>query len=54
MGLSPWDMCAGALMVREAGGLVGDFDGEHRFMETGRIVATNAKLFSAVLKVVKG
>ena len=53
MGLSPWDMCAGALLVREAGGLVGDFDGEDRFMETGRIVATNAKLFSAVLKEVK-
>jgi myo-inositol-1(or 4)-monophosphatase len=54
MGLSPWDMCAGALLVREAGGLVGDFDGEDQFMETGRIVATNAKLFSAVLKAVKG
>ena len=53
MGLSPWDMCAGALLIREAGGLVGDFDGEDKFMETGRIVATNAKLFSAVLKAVK-
>jgi myo-inositol-1(or 4)-monophosphatase len=53
MGLSPWDMCAGALMVREAGGLVGDFQGEERFMETGRIVAANGKIFAALLKALK-
>jgi myo-inositol-1(or 4)-monophosphatase len=53
MGLSPWDMCAGALLVREAGGLVGDFAGEERFMETGRIVATNAKIFASMLKALK-
>jgi len=54
MGLSPWDMCAGALLVREAGGLVGDFAGDEKYMETGRIVATNPKIFSAVLKALKG
>ena len=54
MGLAPWDMCAGALLIREAGGLVGDFDGEDRYMETGRIVATNATLFAAMLKQVRG
>ena len=53
MGLSPWDMCAGALLVREAGGLVGDFAGEDHFMESGRIVATNGKIFAAMLKVLK-
>jgi len=53
MGLSPWDMCAGALLVREAGGYVGDFEGEEKFMETGRIVATNAKIFGSVLKALK-
>jgi len=53
MGLSPWDMCAGALLVREAGGLVGDFSGDEKYMETGRIVATNAKIFSAMLKALK-
>jgi myo-inositol-1(or 4)-monophosphatase len=53
MGLSPWDMCAGALLVREAGGLVGDFQGEERFMESGRIVATNSKIFASLLKVLK-
>ncbi len=53
MGLSPWDMAAGALLVREAGGLVGDFDGEDRFLASGRIVASNAKIFSAMLQVLK-
>jgi myo-inositol-1(or 4)-monophosphatase len=53
MGLSPWDMCAGALLVREAGGLVGDFHGEDGFMESGRIVATNSKIFASMLKQLK-
>ena len=51
MGLSPWDMAAGALLIREAGGLVGDFAGEDRFLESGRIVAANGKIFAALLKL---
>jgi myo-inositol-1(or 4)-monophosphatase len=50
LGLSPWDMAAGALLVREAGGLVGDLAGEDAFLENGRIVATNGKIFGAMLK----
>ncbi len=53
LGLSPWDMAAGALLVREAGGLVGDLDGEDRYLENGRIVASNGKLFGAMLKTLK-
>jgi myo-inositol-1(or 4)-monophosphatase len=53
MGLSPWDMAAGALLVREAGGLVGDLDGEDRFLDSGRIVASNSRIFSAILQVLK-
>jgi myo-inositol-1(or 4)-monophosphatase len=51
MGLSPWDMAAGALLVREAGGLVGDFAGEDKFLESGRIVASNSKVFAAMLNI---
>jgi myo-inositol-1(or 4)-monophosphatase len=40
-------------MIREAGGLVGDFDGEESYMESGRIVATNAKLFTPLLQLLK-
>ena len=53
LGLSPWDMAAGALLVREAGGLVGDLDGNEQFMQTGRIVAANGKIFSAMLNALK-
>jgi len=53
IGLSPWDMAAGTLLIREAGGLVGDFDGEDRHMESGRVVAANSKLFSALLQLLK-
>jgi myo-inositol-1(or 4)-monophosphatase len=53
IGLSAWDMAAGALLVREAGGLVGDLDGEDRFLDSGRIVASNSKVFSAILQVLK-
>ena len=51
IGLSPWDMAAGALLVREAGGLVGDLAGEDRFLDSGRIVASNAKIFASMLKL---
>ena len=40
-------------MVREAGGLVGDLDGNEQFMQTGRIVAANGKIFSAMLNALK-
>jgi myo-inositol-1(or 4)-monophosphatase len=53
LGLSPWDMAAGALLIREAGGLVGDLDGNEGFLDTGRIVAANAKLFSPMLQLLK-
>jgi myo-inositol-1(or 4)-monophosphatase len=50
IGLSPWDMAAGVLLIREAGGHVGDLAGEDKFMDSGEIVAANAKLFTALLK----
>jgi myo-inositol-1(or 4)-monophosphatase len=53
IGLAPWDMAAGALLVREAGGLIGDLDGNDKFLESGRVVASNAKLFSAILQTLK-
>lgn len=49
-GLKPWDMAAGALLVTEAGGLVGDFTGDMHFLTSGHIVAGNPKCFKAVLQ----
>ena len=49
MGLSPWDVAAGALLVREAGGFVGDLTGGDTWLETGDIVAANPRCFKAVI-----
>lgn len=45
IGLNKWDIAAGILMIREAGGFVGDMDGDADPMQTGNVVAGNAKLF---------
>jgi myo-inositol-1(or 4)-monophosphatase len=52
MGLAPWDMAAGILLVRESGGLVADFEGGQQFFESGNIVAANSELFNELLLVV--
>ncbi len=50
IGLKPWDMAGGALLVLEAGGLVGDFAGGNDFLQSGNIVAGNPKIFKALLQ----
>ena len=52
IGLNPWDIAAGALLVSEAGGLVGDFTGEPGYFDSGEIVAGNAKVFAQLLALV--
>lgn len=52
-GLKSWDMAAGIVMVREAGGYVTDIKGKRKMMETGDIVAGTDKLHSTLLKLVK-
>ena len=54
MGLSPWDVAAGALLVREAGGFVGDLQGGDAWLETGDIVAANPKCFKAMVAQLRG
>jgi myo-inositol-1(or 4)-monophosphatase len=53
LGLSPWDMAAGALLVREAGGLVADMDGSENFLDSGNIVCGNPKCFKTVLQATR-
>jgi myo-inositol-1(or 4)-monophosphatase len=53
MGLAPWDMAAGALLIREAGGLVSDIDASENYLESGNIVCGNPKCFKAVLQTVR-
>jgi myo-inositol-1(or 4)-monophosphatase len=53
LGLAPWDMAAGALLIQEAGGLVADMTGEQDFMSTGDVVAATPKIFPAVLEAMR-
>jgi myo-inositol-1(or 4)-monophosphatase len=53
MNLKPWDIAAGVLLVKEAGGLVSDFKGGDGYMESGNIVCASPKLFKPTLKVVQ-
>ena len=48
-GLQPWDVAAGDLLIREAGGLVSDFTGGHGYLTSGNVVAGNPKLLKALL-----
>jgi myo-inositol-1(or 4)-monophosphatase len=53
IGLAQWDIAAGVLLVREAGGLVADIDGSDNYLDSGNIVCGNPKCFKAVLQTVK-
>lgn len=52
-GLKPWDIAAGALLVREAGGMVIDPDGSEGFMKSGDILCSNPKLLKILAKTLK-
>jgi len=52
--ISPWDIAAGLLLVREAGGFVTDVDGNDTMMQTGSIVAGNETMHHELLKLLKG
>lgn len=51
--LKPWDIAAGALMVREAGGLITDMNGSEDFLDSGRVVAGNLKIVRQLLPKMK-
>ena len=51
MGLMPWDAAAGSLLITEAGGYVGNFQGEGDFLFKGNIVAANPKVFAALVSI---
>jgi myo-inositol-1(or 4)-monophosphatase len=43
-GLSPWDITAGIVLVREAGGVVTSYDGSPLEVSSGRLLASNGKI----------
>ena len=53
MGLSAWDMAAGALMIQEAGGLVSDLRGEDGYLDSGEIACATPKVFPRLLEALR-
>jgi myo-inositol-1(or 4)-monophosphatase len=52
-GLEPWDMAAGVLLIREAGGLTTDADGDEGYMASGNIVTGTPKVLRELVKIIK-
>lgn len=53
MGLKIWDIAAGILLVKEAGGLICDPHGGENYLKSGDIVASNPTLMRQFLKLIK-
>jgi len=51
--LNSWDIAAGILLVREAGGFVTDLDGGEQFLKSGDILASNDGVQPKLLKLLK-
>ena len=52
-GLSPWDIAAGILLVREAGGYISDMAGGHDMMASGDVLAANDHLHLPLAALIK-
>ncbi|MEJ8568551.1 inositol monophosphatase family protein [Elongatibacter sediminis] len=52
IGLHPWDVCAGALIVREAGGVVMDFDGNDDVENAGTLIAAPYRVMTPLRQLI--
>ena len=50
-GLAPWDLAAGTLIVREAGGIVSGLDGSENFLDAGHVLCGNPKIYAGIAKL---
>jgi myo-inositol-1(or 4)-monophosphatase len=51
--LKAWDIAAGALIIREAGGIVSDFANKDGYLESGDIIAAAPKVFPEMMKIIQ-
>ncbi|OGT51082.1 MAG: inositol monophosphatase [Gammaproteobacteria bacterium RIFCSPHIGHO2_12_FULL_42_13] len=49
MGLGPWDIAAGAILIKEAGGVITDFQGGDAYLKTGNVACGNIKIHQVLL-----
>jgi len=52
-GLNPWDIAAGALIVREAGGITTDYQGDENFLQLGQVISGNPKIIGDMLRKIQ-
>jgi myo-inositol-1(or 4)-monophosphatase len=50
-GLAPWDLAAGGLIIREAGGIVSGLDGSENFLDTGHILTGTPRIYAELAKL---
>jgi myo-inositol-1(or 4)-monophosphatase len=53
IGLKPWDMAAGILLIQESGGIIGDFRGGQDFFNSGNVVTGNARVYEALVAAIQ-
>ena len=51
-GLHPWDVAAGAYIVKKAGGMVSDFEGKDNWLFGKTIIASNSKIFKTYFEII--
>ncbi|MEY4155685.1 MAG: hypothetical protein RJB64_406, partial [Pseudomonadota bacterium] len=51
LGLQPWDVAAGSLLITEAGGLVGNFSGDSNFLEQRECMAANPRIYGQMVAI---
>jgi myo-inositol-1(or 4)-monophosphatase len=52
IGLKPWDVAAGALLVIEAGGMIGNFSNEPDYVFNEEVIAASPKIYEAMMKLI--
>ena len=52
-GLHPWDMAAGILLIQEAGGMIGEPNGNKDYLRSGDVVAGSPKVYKAMIDALK-
>jgi len=52
LGLQPWDIAAGALLIQEAGGIISSVRGTGEYMESGHVVAGAPKVHQSLLRLI--
>jgi myo-inositol-1(or 4)-monophosphatase len=50
-GLAPWDLAAGGLIIREAGGIISGLDGSENFLDTGHVLTGTPRIYRALAKL---